>query len=66
MGAAGAETAAEVAGAEVIAAGVLEALEVASVLKAEDDEDERVTEVGVSAGQSEPTSDGRSQGMISR
>ena len=48
------------------AAGVLEALEVASVLNAEDDEDERVTEVGVSAGQSEPTSDGRSQGMISR
>ena len=51
----------------MIAAGVLEALEVANVLKVdEDDEDERVTEVGVSAGQSEPTSDGRSQGMISK
>ena len=48
------------------AAGVLEELEVANVLSVEDDEDERVTEVGVSAGQSEPTSDGRSQGIISK
>lgn len=61
IGAAGAETAAEVTAA-MTAAG----LEVADALNVEDDEVWGRAEAGVSAGQSEPASLGRSHAMICR
>lgn len=60
-GAAGVETA-----AEVTAATMAVGLEVADVLNVEDDEVWERADVGVSAGQSEPASLGRSHGTISR
>ena len=64
---AGVVAAVEETGADVTADVTLEELaDVASVLDVADVEGRGGAEAGVSGGQSEPASEGRSQGMISR